>query len=195
VIATSQTMPAMGDEHRVSVDNTFASPLHVEMLDAASRKLLRDYLQARLVSYHEDENGQPTSPPPNQRTARSCAAKATTGPLRRPARGLVTLCLTPGGPDTQRGVNAVLEISAEGNLTMWGGTNFDEVLLQSPLCKLSVHFSEDTAQSRTFVLSVANKTSVTQNPAIYCFVRDRSKWLAIFRRRGVTPLVGGPAGA
>ena len=92
------------------------------------------------------------------------------------------------------GVWRQFEISGEGNLTMWGGTNFDEVLLQSPLCKLSVHFSEDPAQSRTFVLSVANKTSAAQNPAIYCFVRDRSKWLAIFRRRGVTPLVGGPAG-
>jgi len=186
-------MPAMGDEHRVSVGDTFASPLHVEMLDAASRKLLRDYLQARLVSYHEDENGQPTYPP-TQRPARSSTATATAGPLRRPARGLVTLCINPGGSETQRGVNAVLEISGEGNLTMWGGTNFDEVLLQSPLCKLSVHFSEDPAQSRAFVLSVANKTSAAQNPAIYCFVRDRSKWLAIFRRRGVTPLVGGPAG-
>jgi hypothetical protein len=56
-------MPAMGDEHRASGGNMFASPLPVEMLDAASRKLLRDYLQARLVSYHEDENGQPTNPP------------------------------------------------------------------------------------------------------------------------------------
>jgi hypothetical protein len=79
---------------------------------------------------------------------------------------------------------------------MWGGNNFDEVLLQSPLCKLGVYFSEDPARSSMFVLSVANnenKTSATHDPAISCFVKDRSKWLAIFRRRGVTPQVGGPA--
>jgi hypothetical protein len=91
-------------------------------------------------------------------------------------------------------VKAILEISAQGNLTILGGAGFDEVFLKAALPKLSVYASEDPTHSSTFVISVANNAALTQSPAICCVVRDRSarsKWLTIFRRRGVTPQVGG----
>ena len=183
------------DEQHRAVGNIFASPLRVETMDATRRQLLRNYLQACFVNYHEDENGRPTYPP-NEPPIRAWAAAATAEPLRRPARGLVTLRTTCAFPDAQRGVKAILEISAEGNLTILGGAGFDEVLLKAALPKLSVCFSEDPTRSSTFVISVANNAALTQSPAICCVVRDRSarsKWLNVFRRRGVTPQVNGAA--
>jgi len=181
------------DEQHRAEGNILASPLRVETMDANCRQLLRNYLQAFFINYHEDENGRPTYPP-NAPPIRTWAAAATAEPLRRPARGLVTLRTTRDSPDTQGGVNAILEISAEGNLTILGGAGFDEVFLKAALPKLSVYFSEDPTRSSTFVISVSNNAAVAQSPAICCVVRDwsaRSKWLNIFRRRGVTPQVGG----
>jgi hypothetical protein len=76
-----------------------------------------------------------------------------------------------------------MEISAEGDLTLWGGANFDEELLKVEADKICAHFFEDPARQDVFVLSVVNgqRTGV---PSVCCFVRDRSKWLSILRRRG-----------
>ena len=70
--------------------------------------------------------------------------KATTACVRRPARGLVTL-RSASGDTTERGMKALLEISAEGDLTICGGANFDEQLLKVAVCKISVHFYEESA--------------------------------------------------
>ena len=110
-------------------------------------------------------------------------------------RGLVTLRSRPDAT-AQRGMDAVLEISAEGELKVWGGADFSEELLQVELRKLIVSFSESPARGDMFVLSVAQRMDATQDaPAFCCFVRDRSKWLTIFERRGVTPVAGGGADA
>jgi hypothetical protein len=164
-------------------EQAFASPLRVDLIDAVRRKHLRDYLQAHLASYHEDERGQPVYPP-NERLVPAAAVKATKACVRRPARGLVTLRLA-SGDTTERGMNALLEISAEGDLTISGGANFDEQLLNVPVCQISVHFYEDPARKDMFLLSVANQEAA-YDPSVCCCVRDGSKWLAIFRRRGVT---------
>jgi hypothetical protein len=93
-------------------------------------------------------------------------------------------------------MDAVLEISAEGELKLWGGADFNEELLQVELRKLFVSFSESPARGDMFVLSVAQSMSAMQDTqAVCCFVRDRSKWLTIFERRGVTPRAGGAADA
>ena len=152
-------------------------------MDSLSRQHLCNYLQARRVGYHEDEYGQPTYAP-DQQPSRT-ATPSLTGSLRRPARGLVTLQTRPES-STQRGTNAVLEISAEGELRLWGGANFDTELLNAALCQLHVQFSDDPSQGDMFRLSTA-PLGDAEAPVIWCCVRDRSKWLAIFRRRGVTP--------
>jgi hypothetical protein len=164
-------------------NSTYASPLRVDLMDAPSRQRLCNYLQARLVCYHEDEHGQPTYDP-DQRPSRT-ATPSVAGSLRRPARGLVTLRTSPES-STQRGTTAVLEISAEGELRLWGGASFDTELLNAALCQLSVQFSDDPAHGDMFRLSAA-PSGDAEAPVIWCCVRDRSKWLAIFRRRGVTP--------
>ena len=50
----------------VSANTTFPSPLRVDLMDGPARHNLREYLQARLQSYYEDEHGQPTYPPDQQ---------------------------------------------------------------------------------------------------------------------------------
>ena len=170
-------------QHALS-DNIFKSPLRMELMDVISRKQLRDYMQARLVSYSEDEYGQPTYPP-DERPARAAeaAAKSTTGRVRRPVRGLVTLRVS-SKDTTERGVSALMEISTECDMTLWGGANFDEELLKVEADKICAHFFEDPARQEVFVLSVMNSQSIDV-PSVCCFVRDRSRWLSILRRRGV----------
>ena len=159
------------------------SPLRIDLMDDISRKHLRDYMQAHLVSYFEDEYGQPAYPP-DERPARPAvaAARSTAGRVRRPVRGLVTLRAS-STDTTERGVSALMEISAEGDLTLWGGANFDEELLKVETDKICAHFFEDPARQDVFVLSVVNGQS-TSVPSVCCFVRDGSKWLSILRRRG-----------
>ena len=163
----------------------YQSPLRVDLMDTPSRQRLRNYLQTLLVSYHEDEHGQPTFAPDHRpfSVPRSPAA----GPLRRPARGLVSLGSSPYTL-VHRGLSAVLQISAEGQLTIWSGANFDAELLNVPLCKLMVQFPEDQAKGNMFVLSISpDPHCQVPVPSVWCRVRDRSKWLTIFRRRGVVP--------
>ena len=163
-------------------DNTYASQLRVDLMDAPSRQRLRNFLQARLVSYHEDEFGQPTFAP-NLRSFRVATPTPAVN-LRRPARGLVALHSSPDTPG-ERGLRAILEISAEGDLTLWGGENFGVELLKAALRSISIQFSADPVQSDMFAMSVARNRDDVQVPAIWCCVRDRSKWLNVFRRRGV----------
>jgi hypothetical protein len=182
---------------RTPSDTTYTSPLRVHLLDAQSLRCLRDYLQARLVSYHEDENGQPTFPPDQRRQPKAptsggrVAASAAAKALRRPVRGLVTLRSCPDA-SAQQGMGALLEISANGDLKLWGGADFEVELINVELHKLTVSFSEDPARSDMFVLSVAQSVNA---PAVCCFVKDRSKWLTIFARRGVTPVISEEADA
>jgi hypothetical protein len=176
-------MRSMASGQESQSDSAFASPLRVDLMDAVCRKHLRDYLQAHLTSYHEDERGQPAYPP-NERLVPAAAVKATTACVRRPARGLVTL-RSASGDTTERGMKALLEISAEGDLTICGGANFDEQLLKVAVCKISVHFYEEPARKDMFLLSVPNQQAADA-PSVCCCVRDGSTWLAIFRRRGVT---------
>ena len=160
------------------------SPLRIDLMDDISRKHLRDYMQARLVSYYEDEYGQPAYPPDERPAlAAVAAAKSTAGRMRRPVRGLVTLRAS-SKDTTERGVSALMEISTECDLTLWGGANFDEELLKVDADKICSHFFEDPARQDVFVLSVMNNQS-TGVPSVCCFVSDRSKWLGILRRRGV----------
>jgi len=173
------------DSHTTQV--TYQSPLRVDLMDAPSRQRLRNYLQAHFASYHEDEHGQPAFAPDHRHWCRP--RSPAVGPLRRPARGLVSL---GSSPDTlmQRGLSAVLIISAEGKLTLWGGANFDAELLNVPLCNLTVQFPEDSGSTKSnmFVLSMTcDPHRQLHVPAFWCSVRDRSKWLTIFRRRGVVP--------
>ena len=160
----------------------FVSPLRVHLIDSVTRKHLREYLQARLVSYHEDENGQPTFAPDEQ----PARASITATPRRtwRPVRGLVTL-RTSSTDTTERGVSALLEISAEGNLILWAGANFDQELLKVSLHKICVRPYDDTERKDVFMLSTPS-CKPGSAPSVNCFVRDRNKWLSIFRRRGVS---------
>ena len=167
---------------QTSTGSAFASPLRVHLIDSVTRRHLREYLQARLVSYHEDENGQPTFPPNKQPALASITATARH--TWRPVRGLVTLRM--GSTDTtERGVRALLEISAEGYLIIWGGANFDEELLKSALHKICIHPYDDPVRNQVFMLSL-HSCKPGSVPTINCFVRDRNKWLGTFRRRGVT---------
>jgi len=173
------------DQHvsqQTSTGSAFVSPLRVHRIDSVGRKHLREYLQARLVSYHEDEKGQPTFPPDEQPARASITA--TTRRTWRPVRGLVTL-RTSSTDTTERGVRAILEISAEGNLILWGGANFDEELLKSPLDRICAHPYEDPVRKEVFMLSISS-CKPGSVPTINCFVRDRNKWLGTFRRRGIT---------
>ena len=187
----------MSMAHNAPSVNTYTSPVRVHLLDAQSIQCLRDYLQARLISYHEDDNGQPTFPPDQRRHPKSptsqgrVAASAAAKALRRPVRGLVTLRSCPDA-SAQQGMDALLEISANGELTLWGGTDFDVELINVELHKLTMSFSENPARSDMFVLSVAQSVNA---PAVCCFVKDRSKWLTIFARRGVTPVMSEEANA
>ena len=164
-------------------DSTYASQLRVDLMDAPSRQHLRNYLQAILLNYHEDEFGQPTFAPnlPSFRVVTPTPAVS----LRRPARGLVTLHSSPDAPPGERGVRAILEISAGGDLTLWGGDNFGVELLKTALRSISIQFYDDPVQSDVFAISVAHDREDVQLPSVWCCVRDRSKWLNIFRRRGV----------
>ena len=175
-----------------ALSNTvYASPLRVDQMDARSRQRLRDYLRAQFVSYHEDEHRQPAFMPGQRADSgvAPAAASAATQVVRRPVRGLVKLRSCPDAT-CQRGIDALLEISTQGELTLWGGTDFDDELLRVELRKLIVHFSQSSERSDMFVLSVAQSTAV---PAVFCFVKNRSKWLTNFCCRGVTPLAGGVA--
>ena len=166
---------------------TYASPLRVDLLDAATRQQVRDLIQSHLLSYHEDEHGNPKYPERLHVSARSQAAASGTI-LRRPARGLVKLLSRPDADAQDTGVRALLQISADCQLKMWGGSSFDVRLLDAPLRKFSVSFFEDPARQNMFVLSSAHVDSAEAHPpAIVCVARDRSKWLAIFSRRGVAP--------
>ena len=165
---------------------TYASRLRVDLMDAATRQQVRDLIQSHLVSYHEDEHGNPTHPPRLHVPARAQAAAPGTS-LRRPARGLVTLLSRPDAAAQHKGVRALLQISADGQLTMLGSNSFDVILLDAPLCKLSVGFFEDPARQNMLVLSAAQVDSAeAHTPAIVCVVRNRSKWLAIFSRHSAT---------
>ena len=175
---------------------SYASPLRVDLMDAATRQRLHDLIQYRLLSYHEDEHGNPKHPEPLLVPARAQAAASGTLDhfmlartiLRRPARGLVTLLSRPDADAQHKGVRALLQISADCQLTIWGGNSFNVILLDAPLCKLTVSFLEDPARQNMLVLSAAHVDSAEAHPpAIFCMVRDRSKWLAIFSRRGVSP--------
>ena len=167
--------------------NTYASPLRVDLMDAATRQLVRDLIQSHLVSYHEDEHGNPKHPSRLHAPARAQAAASGTS-LHRPARGLVTLLPRPDADARHKGMRALLQISADGQLTMWGSNLFDVILLDTPLCKLSVSFFEDPARQNMLVLSAAQVDSAeAHTPAIVCVVRNRSKWLAIFSRHSATP--------
>jgi hypothetical protein len=84
-------------------------------------------------------------------------------------------------------LHALLTISAEGDIALWAGAEFETEVLKVPLSKLQVYFSEDPAQSNMFVLSCAASPSVTDVPFVYCFAKDGGKWLTILRRRGVEP--------
>ena len=152
-------------------------------MDVVSRNL-RDYMQARLVSYYEDEYGQPAYPPDERPAcAAVVAAKATAGRMRRPVRGLVTLRAS-SKCTTERGVSALMEIFTECDLTILGGANFYEELLKVETDKICAHLFEDLARHDVFMLSVVNG-QCTGVPSVCCFVRDRSKWLGILRRRGL----------
>lgn len=166
---------------------TYASPLRIDLMDAATRQQVRDLIQSHLLSYHEDEHGNPKHPGRLHVPARAQAAASGTI-LRRPARGLVTLLSRPDADAQHKGVRALLQISADCQLTLWGGNSFDMRLLDAPLRKLSVSFFEDPERQNMLVLSTAHVDSAEAHaPAIVCVVRDRSKWLAIFSRRGVAP--------
>lgn len=167
----------------------FESPLRVDLMDAESRRNVRAYIQSRLLSYHEDENGNPTFPPGH---AHSDGAAATPTPgspvVHTPARGIVTM---RSGVDARNntGMRALCTVFAQGAraLNLWGGDDFDTKLLTIPLASLSVSVVEDTAHDNMFALSCASSGDAPV-PSVYCFVRDRpvrDKWLAIFRRRGV----------
>ena len=116
--------------------------------------------------------------------------------LRRPACGLVMLRSSPRA-NAQPGVSALLEISADGDVTLWGGANFDSQLVSAPLSELSFFFSEDPAHGNMFLISAAANSVQATAPdavpaaAVYCFVRNTNTWLAVLRRHGVTtrPLV------
>ena len=170
------------DSQQISTGSACVSPLRAHLMDGISRKHLRAYLQARLVSYHEDENGHPTFPLDEQPDRASITATARRTSWR-PVRGLVTL-RTSSNDTTGRGVRALLEISAEGNLIIWGGANFDGELLKSPLHKICVHPYEDPVRMNAFMLSIPS-SKPGNVPTIDCFVRDRNKWLGTFHRRGV----------
>jgi len=89
-------------------------------------------------------------------------------------------------------MGALLEISANGELKLWGGADFEVELINVELQKLTVSCSEDPARSDMFILSVAKSVNA---PAVCCFVKDRNKWLTIFSRRGVTPVMSEDANA
>jgi hypothetical protein len=82
---------------------------------------------------------------------------------------------------------ALLTISAEGDIALRAGAEFETEVLKIPLSKLKVYFSEDPAQSNMFVLSCAASPSVREVPFVYCFAKDGRKWLSTLRRRGVEP--------
>ena len=89
--------------------------LPVRHMDAPTRQRLldmmpaSDIMQARLASYHEDENGQPTFPP---------------------ERGMLTL--SAGADLSQTGLSAICALSPEGNLLLWECDTMSE-LLNAPL--------------------------------------------------------------
>jgi hypothetical protein len=84
-------------------------------------------------------------------------------------------------------LHALLTISAEGDIALWAGAEFETEVLKIPLRELQVYFSEDPAQSNMFVLSCAASPSVPEVPFVYCFAKDGRKWLTILHRRGVEP--------
>ena len=167
----------------------YTSPLRVDLMDAASRQHLRDFLQSRFISYQEDENGAPVVAPDNQRphAPLPAAGNPSTASVRRPARGLVTLRASPDAASLT-GLRALCTVSAEGDLTLWGGPDFDMQLLHAPLSSLAASISEDPAQGEMFALACDDAPNV---PTVYCFARDpagRNRWLDILRRRGVQVL-------
>ena len=113
---------------------TYASLLRVDLMDAATRQQVRDLIQSRLLSYHEDEHGNPKHPE-RQHVPAIPEAAASASILRRPARGLVTLLSMPDADAQHKGVKALLQISADCQLKMWGGSSFDVRLLNAPLRK------------------------------------------------------------
>ena len=147
---------------------------------------------------HEDTNGAPVAAPDHQRPHAPVAApdhqrphaplpaegNASTASVRRPARGLVTLRACPDAAPLS-GFRALCTVSAEGDLTLWGGPDFDMQLLHAPLSRIAVSISEDPAQGEMFALACNDAPDV---PTVYCFARDpagRNRWLDILRRRGV----------
>lgn len=168
--------------------HTFVSPLRVDLLDSAARKRLHGYIQERLLSYHEDENGRPVLPPGPARSS-ATARSGSASPVRRPARGLVTL-YSSTDTVTPTGLSALLVISAAGDVTIWGGDNFTERLFEAHLSELSIFFFENQARSNMFVLSLSSADTLdSQLPSVCCVVRKAHQWLTIFRRRGITPRV------
>ena len=182
----------------MTLPTIFESPLRVDLMDEATRLLLRHFLQRQFATYHEDEFGQPAFPPSCSALAsRLTASNAPNAPtalttaLRRPARGLITIRSGPNAAET--GLQVLLEISVSGTpeAMLWSGTQFGTKIFQSPLSKLRVLFSEDPDNANIFMLSCHDSGAASKDaaqveaPMIYCFARDGRKWLSILRRRGV----------
>lgn len=170
----------------------WVSPLRVDLMGATTRQCLHDYLQERLTSYHEDENGNPAPSPGHARETSPTAmpASVASGASCRPARGLVTLRCTPDAPE-HSGIKVLCALSGTGNLTLQGGPDFETELFSATMSKLVVNVSDDAAHSRVFALSCvgAEGEACPHVPRVFCFVRDeaaRDKWVGIFRRRNVT---------
>ena len=137
-------------------------------MDAQSRQRLRDLMQAKLASYHEDANGQPALAP-------------ETGMLR---------LLVPGLPgDTP----AVCTLSPEGDLSLRGqGSDGEKELLNLPLSNLCASILEDPAYSDVFELTCR----ATRSTIATCRARDqleRDQWLIILSRRNVPVFFQQPA--
>jgi hypothetical protein len=168
---------------------TMVSPLRIEKMDATTRQCLRSYLQARLISYHEDEHGQPAFPPGAAPPPARQASATKHDAARRPARGLVTLRSSPGAPE-HSGVKALCALSGKGDLSLFGGPDFETVLITMPMNRVVVSVCGDAEHGCVFALSCvgAQGEARADVPSVFCFVKDqaaRDKWVDIFRRRHV----------
>ena len=184
----------------MTLSNIFMSPLRVDLMDEATRLLLRHFLQTRFATYHEDEFGRPAVPPSCSASASASRLIARSAPntqtalataLRRPARGLITIRSRPNAAEA--GLQVLLEISVSGTpeAILWSGAQFGTKIFNSPLSELRLLFSEDPDNANVFMLSCRDSGAASKDapqveaPMIYCFARDGRKWLSILRRRGV----------
>ena len=170
---------------------TWESPLNVDKMDVETRQCLRDLLQGRLTTYHEDENGNPAFPPCVPTHLHAACTGSVAAASRQSARGLVTLRSSPDAPENS-GVKALCALSVNGQVTLFGGPDFETELITMSMERVvvSVCGDADAAHGCVFALSCVGAQGEARPdvPSVFCFVRDqaaRDKWVDIFRRRSV----------